>query len=213
MCEAMGRNIVSVILGGAGTPTGAPSGDTDNSMYEGEVTTATVDMVAEALLEAKSIMITPGYGLAVAQGQFAVADIAKKLKGMGKKVRFGIHPVAGRMPGQLNVLLAEAGVPYDMVFEMDEINDEFSETDVTLVIGASDTVSIAAEEDPNCSIYGMPVLRVWKSGRTFVLKRSIGNTGYAGSQNPILFMENTDVVLGDAKETCEAIRSAIDKAL
>lgn len=145
----------------------------------------------------------------MAQGQFAVADIAKKLKDMGKNVRFGIHPVAGRMPGQLNVLLAEAGVPYDIVFEMEEINDDFPETDVTLVIGASDTVSSAAEDDPNCSIYGMPVLRVWKSARTFVLKRSIGNTGYAGMQNPILFKDNIDIVLGDAKETCEAIRTAL----
>ena len=177
VCEAMGRDVVSVILGGAGTKT-APSGEA--AEIEGEVTTASVDQVAEALLEAKNIIITPGYGLAVAQGQFAIADIAKNLRAMGKNVRFGIHPVAGRMPGQLNVLLAEAGVPYDMVFEMDEINEDFPETDVTLVIGASDTVSSAAEDDPNCSIYGMPVLRVWQSAQTFVMKRSIGNTGYAG---------------------------------
>ena len=208
MCEAMGRNVVSVILGGAGTVT-APKGEAVE--IEGEVTTANVDQVAQALLEAKNIMITPGYGLAVAQGQFAIADIAKTLKAMGKNIRFGIHPVAGRMPGQLNVLLAEAGVPYDMVFEMEEINDDFPETDVTLVIGASDTVSSAAEDDPTCSIYGMPVLRVWKSAQTFVMKRSIGNTGYAGMQNPILFKENTDVVLGDAKETCEALRDALNK--
>jgi NAD(P) transhydrogenase len=122
-----------------------------------------------------------------------------------------IHPVAGRMPGQLNVLLAEAGVPYDVVFEMEEINDDFKDTDVALVIGASDTVSSAAEDDPNCSIYGMPVLRVWKSGQVFVFKRSIGNTGYAGMQNPILFKENTDVFLGDAKETCEGLRSKINE--
>lgn len=208
MCEAMGRNVVSVVLGGAGTKIKDKTDATDVVM-EGEITTATVEAVAEALLEAKNIIITPGYGLAVAQGQFAIADIAKKLKDMGKNVRFGIHPVAGRMPGQLNVLLAEAGVPYDIVYEMEEINDDFPETDVTLVIGASDTVSSAAEDDPNCSIYGMPVLRVWKSARTFVLKRSIGNTGYAGMQNPILFKENIDVVLGDAKETCEAIRTAL----
>ena len=128
---------------------------------------------------------------------------------MGKNIRFGIHPVAGRMPGQLNVLLAEAGVPYDMVFEMDEINDDFDDTDVTLVIGASDTVSSAAEDDPSCSIYGMPVLRVWKSGKVFVLKRSIGNTGYAGMQNPILFKDNSDVLLGDAKDTCESLRTGV----
>jgi len=210
MCEAMGRDIVSVILGGAGTDNTPSTGETVE--FDGEITTATIDAVAAALLDARNVIITPGYGLAVAQGQFAVADIAKKLKAKGKKVRFGIHPVAGRMPGQLNVLLAEAGVPYDMVFEMEEINDDFEDTDVTLVIGASDTVSSAAEDDPNCSIYGMPVLRVWKSGQVFVLKRSIGNTGYAGMQNPILFKDNTDVLLGDAKETCEALRNAIDSS-
>jgi NAD(P) transhydrogenase len=208
MCEAMGRNVVSVILGGAGTK--APSGEA--AVMEGEITTTSVDATAHALLEAKNIIITPGYGLAVAQAQFAIADIAKELKGMGKNVRFGIHPVAGRMPGQLNVLLAEAGVPYDIVFEMEEINDDFPKTDVTLVIGASDTVSSAAEDDPNCSIYGMPVLRVWKSGLTIVMKRSLGNTGYAGMQNPILFKENTDVLLGDAKDTCEALRTLLKEA-
>ena len=128
---------------------------------------------------------------------------------MGKTVRFGIHPVAGRMPGQLNVLLAEASVPYDMVFEMDEINDDFPDVDVTVVIGASDTVSSAAEDDPTCSIYGMPVLRVWKSKSVFVSKRTIGNTGYAGMENPILYKDNVEVVLGDAHDTCEAIRSAL----
>jgi H+-translocating NAD(P) transhydrogenase len=162
MCEAMGRDVVSVILGGAGTTKRSSSGET--AEMEGEITTATVDSVVEHLLDAKNVVITPGYGLAVAQAQFAVADITKILKAMGKNVRFGIHPVAGRMPGQLNVLLAEAGVPYDIVFEMDEINDDFAETDVTLVIGASDTVSSAAEDDPNCSIYGMPVLRKCTTG-------------------------------------------------
>jgi len=206
MCEAMGRNVVSVILGGAGTSQ-APKGDAVE--MEGEVTTTTVDSVVDALMEARNIIITPGYGLAVAQAQFSIAEITKKLKSMGKNVRFGIHPVAGRMPGQLNVLLAEAGVPYDIVFEMEDINDSFADTDVTLVIGASDTVSSAAEDDPGCSIYGMPVLRVWKSNQVYVFKRSIGNTGYAGMQNPILFKENTDVLLGDAKETCDALRAAI----
>lgn len=209
MCEAMGRDILNVILGGAGTVQ-APASSGDAAVIEGEITTTNVDQVSEALKEASSIIITPGYGLAVAQGQFAIADIAKKLKAMGKNVRFGIHPVAGRMPGQLNVLLAEAGVPYDMVFEMEEVNEDFDDTDVTLVIGASDTVSSAAEDDPGCSIYGMPVLRVWKSGQVFVFKRSIGNTGYAGMQNPILFKDNTDVLLGDAKDTCEALRAAVD---
>jgi H+-translocating NAD(P) transhydrogenase len=206
MCEAMGRDVVSVVLGGAGT---AVKPSSEAAVIEGEITVATVDVVADALLEAKNIIITPGYGLAVAHGQFAIADIAKKLNDLGKNVRFAIHPVAGRMPGQLNVLLAEAGVPYDIVYEMEEINDDFPNTDVTLVVGASDTVSSAAEDDPSCSIYGMPVLRVWQSGHTFVMKRSIGNTGYAGMQNPILFKDNTDVVLGDAKETCEALRNAL----
>jgi H+-translocating NAD(P) transhydrogenase len=207
MCEAMGRNIVSVILGGAGTEI-VPKGEA--AEIEGEVTTVNVDGVVDALLEARNIIITPGYGLAVAQAQFAIAETAKHLKAMGKNVRFAIHPVAGRMPGQLNVLLAEAGVPYDMVFEMEEINDDFADTDVTLVIGASDTVSSAAEDDPSCSIYGMPVLRVWKSGQVFVFKRSIGNTGYAGMMNPILFKDNTDVLLGDAKVTCEALRNGVE---
>jgi NAD(P) transhydrogenase len=209
MCEAMGRNIVSVILGGAGT---APRIKGEEVVHEGEVITTTVDSVTEALMQAKNVIITPGYGLAVAQAQFAIADIAKDLAKAGKNVRFGIHPVAGRMPGQLNVLLAEAGVPYDMVFEMEEINEDFDDTDVTLVIGASDTVSSAAEDDPNCSIYGMPVMRVWKSGQVFVFKRSIGNTGYAGMQNPILFKDNTEVLLGDAKETCDNLHAAIKNA-
>lgn len=206
MCVAMGRSIVSVIFGGAGTPVSASSGEA--AVMEGEITIGSVDNLVESLMEAQNIMIVPGYGLAVAQAQFAVADIAKKLKAMGKNVRFGIHPVAGRMPGQLNVLLAEANVPYDMVYEMDEINDDFEKTDVTIVIGASDTVSSAAEDDPNCSIYGMPVLRVWKSKLVFVSKRTVGNTGYAGMENPILYKDNVEVILGDAHDTCEALRSA-----
>ncbi|KAL7535577.1 hypothetical protein ACHAXR_008088, partial [Thalassiosira sp. AJA248-18] len=206
MCEAMGRDITSVIFGGAGSAAPA-SGEA--AVMEGEITIGSVDNLMESLLEAENIMIVPGYGLAVAQAQFALAEVAKKLKGMGKKVRFGIHPVAGRMPGQLNVLLAEANVPYDMVFEMDEVNEDFGDVDVTVVIGASDTVSSAAEDDPNCSIYGMPVLRVWKSKLVFVSKRTIGNTGYAGMENPILYKDNVEVVLGDAHDTCEALRSAL----
>lgn len=238
MCEAMGRSITSVIFGGAGTSTAASSGpaaEIEGEITIGSVDNLLVSFgchlslddrrhlafctnfihfasprfLQESLLEANSIMIVPGYGLAVAQAQFAVAEIAKKLKGMGKNVRFGIHPVAGRMPGQLNVLLAEASVPYDMVFEMDEINDDFEDIDVTIVIGASDTVSSAAEDDPSCSIYGMPVLRVWKSKNVFVSKRTIGNTGYAGMENPILYKDNVEVVLGDAHDTCEALRSAL----
>lgn len=210
MCEAMGRNVVSVILGGAGTKTAAIS-KVEGEEIQGEIVVCTVDGVVEKLLEAKDIIIVPGYGLAVAQAQFAVADIAKKLKDMSKNVRFGIHPVAGRMPGQLNVLLAEASVPYDMVFEMEEINDDFDSTDLTLVIGASDTVSSAAEDDPNCSIYGMPVLRVWKSENVIVMKRKLGSTGYAGMENPILFKDNTEVLLGDAKETCEILRMKLSE--
>ena len=211
MCEAMGRDVVSVILGGAGTEAPAVGGS-DNSQFEGkEVKIATVDNVGETLVEAENIVIVPGYGLAVAQAQFAVADIAKKLKSFGKNVRFGIHPVAGRMPGQLNVLLAEAGVPYDIVEEMEEINDDFEDTDVVLVIGASDTVSSAAEDDPNCSIYGMPVLRVWKAKEVFVLKRSIGSTGYTGLENPILYNDNTEVLLGDAHDSCEALRTHLNE--
>ena len=207
MCEAMGRDVVSVILGGAGTK--APIAAIEGTAYEGEAVTCNVDDVVDKLMEAENIIIVPGYGLAVAQAQFAVADIAKKLKTMGKNVRFGIHPVAGRMPGQLNVLLAEASVEYDMVFEMEEINDDFESTDLTLVIGASDTVSSAAEDDPNCSIYGMPVLRVWKGKNVVVMKRKLGSTGYAGMENPILFKDNTEVLLGDAHASCESIRSKL----
>lgn len=209
MCEAMGRDVVSVVLGGAGTTQQVASGDQQQQVMEGEITVTNIDSVVESLQEAKNVMIVPGYGLAVAQSQFAVADIAKKLQAEGKTVRFGIHPVAGRMPGQLNVLLAEASVPYDIVYEMEEINDDFPDVDVTLVIGASDTVSSAAEDDPSCSIYGMPVLRVWKSKRVYILKRTIGNTGYTGMENPILYKDNADVVLGDAKDSCDAIRAAL----
>jgi NAD(P) transhydrogenase len=211
MCEAMGRDVVSVILGGAGSTSGGPIIEGD--AFDGEVTTITIAGVVENLKEAKNIIITPGYGLAVAQAQFAVADIAKQLQAKGKKVRFAVHPVAGRMPGQLNVLLAEAGVEYENVFEMDEINEDFPEVDTVIVIGASDTVSPAAEDIPGCSIYGMPVLRVWKSAQVIMLKRSIGNTGYAGMQNPLLFRENCGVLLGDAKETCEELRTALSQAL
>merc|ERR1739844_690799 len=206
----MGRDVVSVILGGAGTAA-AVSGPTDGTSYEGEVNVCTVDAIVDALSGARNIIIVPGYGLAVAQAQFVVSDIATKLRALGKSVRFGIHPVAGRMPGQLNVLLAEANVPYDIVDEMEEINDDFPDTDVTLVIGASDTASSAAEDDPNCSIYGMPVLRVWESKDVFVLKRTIGSTGYAGMENPILFKDNTEVLLGDALDSCEQIRSNLSE--
>jgi H+-translocating NAD(P) transhydrogenase len=207
MCDAMNRSVLSVILGGAGTKSGGGGGAAME--FDGTVTTSGVGELVEAMKEAKSIVVVPGYGMAVAQSQFAVADIAKKMKEAGKEFRFGIHPVAGRMPGQLNVLLAEAGVPYDIVEEMEEINPTMKDTDLVIVIGASDTVNSAAEEDPNCSIAGMPVLKVWDASRVFVMKRKLGSVGYAGMENPTLFKENVDVVLGDAKDTCEEIKKLL----
>lgn len=160
------------------------------------------------LKNAKNIIITPGYGLCVAKAQYPIAELVELLKKRGKKVRFGIHPVAGRMPGQLNVLLAEAGVSYDDVLEMEEINDDFSETDVALVIGANDTVNSAAEDDPNSIIAGMPVLRVWKADQVVVMKRSLG-VGYAAVDNPIFYKPNTAMLLGDAKKTCDALLAKV----
>ena len=157
------------------------------------------------------VIIVPGYGLAVAKAQYAVAQIVEDLAGRGVKVRFGIHPVAGRMPGQLNVLLAEAGVPYDVVLEMEEINDDFGATDVVLVIGASDTVNSDAEDNPNSPIAGMPVLKVWNAGKVVAFKRKMGSTGYAGVENPIFFNDHPDMLLGDAKDTCEKIKSALSE--
>jgi H+-translocating NAD(P) transhydrogenase len=160
------------------------------------------------LKNAKNIIITPGYGLCVAKAQYPIAELVDILKKRGKKVRFGIHPVAGRMPGQLNVLLAEAGVSYDDVLEMEEINDDFAETDVVLVIGANDTVNSAAEDDPNSIIAGMPVLRVWKADQVVVMKRSLG-VGYAAVDNPIFYKPNTAMLLGDAKKTCDALLAKV----
>merc|ERR1719482_1835224 len=160
------------------------------------------------LKEAGSVIIVPGYGLAVANGQYAIAEITKLLQKQGVEVRFGIHPVAGRMPGQLNVLLAEAGVPYDYVLEMEEINEDFPSTDVCLVVGANDTVNPAAEDDPTSVIAGMPVLQVWKAEQVIVMKRSMG-AGYAGAENPVFFKDNTDMLLGDAKKTLDEIRSKL----
>merc|ERR1711904_7672 len=160
--------------------------------------------------EGNDIIIVPGYGLAVAKGQYAVADMVNSLnKKAGKDVRFGIHPVAGRMPGQLNVLLAEAGVPYDIVEEMEEINDDFPSTDIALVVGANDTVNSAAEDDPNSIIAGMPVLRVWESEQVIVMKRSLA-AGYAGVDNPVFLKDNTDMLLGDAKATLDKLNMAMD---
>eukprot|EP01025_Chloroclados_australasicus_P005088 TRINITY_DN1142_c0_g1_i2.p1 TRINITY_DN1142_c0_g1~~TRINITY_DN1142_c0_g1_i2.p1 ORF type:complete len:175 (-),score=31.83 TRINITY_DN1142_c0_g1_i2:408-932(-) len=157
---------------------------------------------------AKSVVIVPGYGLAVANAQYAIAELVSMLSKEGVNVRFGIHPVAGRMPGQLNVLLAEAGVPYDVVFEMDEINEDFPNVDVALVIGANDTVNSAAVEDPNSVIAGMPVLEVWKAKQCIVMKRTMG-TGYAGADNPVFYKANTSMLLGDAKTMCDQLKAAI----
>jgi len=206
MCVAMNRNIGSVLLGGFGTSStvAAPS-DGAGEVEMADPTFTNIEQTVEMMKEAKEIIIVPGYGLAVANGQYAIAEITKELRDAGVNVRFGIHPVAGRMPGQLNVLLAEAGVPYDYVLEMEEINDDFESTDLTLVVGANDTVNSSAEDDPTSIIAGMPVLRVWNSKQVIVMKRSMG-AGYAGAENPVFFKENTDMLLGDAKKTLDEIR-------
>ncbi|MEN8218657.1 MAG: Re/Si-specific NAD(P)(+) transhydrogenase subunit beta [Pseudomonadota bacterium] len=203
MCRAMNRNFLSVIAGGFGTTAGtASSGGGDD---EGkEVVSTTVEETAQLFQDAKSVIIVPGYGMAVAQAQHPVSEITKKLRDKGITVRFGIHPVAGRLPGHMNVLLAEAKVPYDIVLEMDEINDDFPETDVVLVIGANDTVNPAAQDDPNSPIAGMPVLEVWKAKTAIVMKRSMAS-GYAGVGNPLFFKENTRMLFGDAKASVDAI--------
>ncbi|KJF91941.1 Re/Si-specific NAD(P)(+) transhydrogenase subunit beta [Photobacterium leiognathi] len=196
MCKAMNRSFVSVIAGGFGQEVSVSS-----DVEYGEHREVFAEDVAEMLKEARSVIITPGYGMAVAQAQYPVHEITEKLRAKGVDVRFGIHPVAGRLPGHMNVLLAEAKVPYDIVLEMDEINDDFPETDVVLVIGANDTVNPAAMEDPNSPIAGMPVLEVWNAKEVVVFKRSM-NTGYAGVQNPLFFKENSQMLFGDAKDTC-----------
>ncbi|GFS41373.1 NAD(P) transhydrogenase, mitochondrial [Nephila pilipes] len=209
MCKAMNRSLPNVILGGYGTSstgTGKPMAVT------GTHTEVDVSQAVQMIKEAKNIIITPGYGLCVAKAQYPLAEMVKKLTDNGKKVRFGIHPVAGRMPGQLNVLLAEAGVPYDVVLEMEEINDDFKETDLVLVIGANDTVNSASEEDPNSIIAGMPVLKVWLAKQVIVMKRSLG-VGYAAVDNPIFYKENTAMLLGDAKKTCDALLNKVGEEL
>ncbi len=200
MCRAMNRSFISVILGGFG----AEGGKVSSAAVEGEHREIQADEVAEMLLAAKSVVITPGYGMAVAKAQYPVADLTAKLRAHGVTVRFGVHPVAGRLPGHMNVLLAEAKVPYDIVLEMDEINEDFDDTDVVLVIGANDTVNPAALDDPGSPIAGMPVLEVWKAKQVIVFKRSMA-TGYAGVQNPLFFKENTAMLFGDAKTMVEAI--------
>lgn len=206
MCRAMNRNFFSVIAGGIGTTSKKISSATTEA---GEVVSTTVQEVAHILTESKKVMIVPGYGMAMAQAQRAVAEVTRILMGKGVHVIFGIHPVAGRMPGHMNVLLAEAKVPYDVVFEMDEVNDDFSNVDVTLVIGANDTVNPAALEDPGSPISGMPVLEVWKSKITVVLKRSMA-TGYAGIENPLFHKENTRMLFGDAKSNMDELVKALN---
>ena len=195
MCKAMNRSFISVIAGGFGT----------DVVVNVEVQ---ADAVADILLNAKSVVIAPGYGMAVAQAQYPVYEMTQKLMSKGVKVRFAIHPVAGRLPGHMNVLLAEAKVPYDIVLGMEEINDDFPETDVVLVIGANDTVNPAAAEDPTSPIAGMPVLEVWNAKQVIVFKRSM-STGYAGVQNPLFFKDNTQMLFGDAKDTVEKISKSL----
>ncbi|WP_167131907.1 Re/Si-specific NAD(P)(+) transhydrogenase subunit beta [Paramicrobacterium chengjingii] len=203
MCAAMNRSFISVIAGGFGIE--APQGGDDE---HGEHREVDANAVAEMLSGASTVVITPGYGMAVAQAQYPVAELTQKLRDRGVDVRFGIHPVAGRLPGHMNVLLAEAKVPYDIVLEMDEINDELAETDVVLVIGANDTVNPAAAEDPSSPIAGMPVLRVWEGRNVVVFKRSMAS-GYAGVQNPLFFRENAQMLFGDAKERVDDILRAL----
>jgi NAD(P) transhydrogenase subunit beta len=200
MCKAMNRSFISVIAGGFGSD-GAVVGEAKDL---GEHREISAPEVAELLRGASSVIVAPGYGMAVAQAQSAVADLVARLRARGVDVRFGIHPVAGRLPGHMNVLLAEAKVPYDIVLEMDEINDDFAQTEVVLVIGANDTVNPAALEDPGSPIAGMPVLEVWKAQQVIVFKRSMA-TGYAGVQNPLFFKENAAMLFGDAKQRVEDI--------
>ena len=199
MCRAMNRSFISVILGGFGTGGGGAAAE-----VEGEIQQTNVEEVGEMLEAANEIIIVPGYGMAVAQAQAAVSDITRKLRAAGKNVRFGIHPVAGRLPGHMNVLLAEAKLPYDIVLEMDEINGDFPSTDVVLVLGANDIVNPGALEDPNSPIAGMPVLEVWKARTVVVSKRSMA-TGYAGVDNPLFYKENTRMLFGDAKDSVDKI--------
>ncbi|RFF30369.1 NAD(P)(+) transhydrogenase (Re/Si-specific) subunit beta [Wenzhouxiangella sediminis] len=203
MCKGMNRSFVSVILGGWGGESSAAAA------VDGEMIAADADDVASAVNDADSVIIVPGYGMAVAQAQTAVSELTKKLRGQGKSVRFAIHPVAGRLPGHMNVLLAEAKVPYDIVLEMEEINEDFPDTDVVIIIGANDIVNPAAQDDPGSPIAGMPVLEVWKARQVFVCKRGQG-TGYSGIENPLFFKDNTRMFYGDAKASMEALLKELD---
>jgi len=207
MCRAMNRNFISVIAGGFGTGEGAAPAAA-GAQPAGEVTPISAVETAELLRDAKNVVIVPGYGMAVAQAQHTVYEITKLLREKGVNVRFGIHPVAGRMPGHMNVLLAEAKVPYDIVMEMDELNDDFPDTDVSMVIGANDIVNPAAEDDPSSPIAGMPVLQVWKSKTSIVMKRSMAS-GYAGVDNPLFYKENNRMLFGDAKKMLDEVLAAL----
>jgi H+-translocating NAD(P) transhydrogenase subunit beta len=209
MCRAMNRNFISVIAGGFGSGGGKPAKKADgDAQPAGEVVSISAVETAELLREAKSVIIVPGYGMAVAQAQHTVYEITKLLREKGVNVRFGIHPVAGRMPGHMNVLLAEAKVPYDIVMEMDELNADFPDTDVAMVIGANDIVNPAAQEDPGSPIAGMPVLEVWKAKTSIMMKRSMA-TGYAGVDNPLFYKENNRMLFGDAKKMLEEVFVAL----
>ena len=208
MCNAMNRSFISVIAGGFGTTSAKPTAAAGGAQPVGEVTPITALETAELLREAKSVIIVPGYGMAVAQAQHTVYEITKHLREKGVNVRFGIHPVAGRMPGHMNVLLAEAKVPYDIVFEMDELNDDFPATDVTMVIGANDIVNPSAQDDPTSPIAGMPVLEVWKAKTSIVMKRSMAS-GYAGVDNPLFYKENNRMLFGDAKKMLDEVLTAL----
>ena len=204
MCKAMNRNFVSVILGGWGTSVGP------TQEVEGEMVATDISSVAADIADAQNIVIVPGYGMAVAQAQSAVSEITRRLRDKGKNVRFAIHPVAGRLPGHMNVLLAEAKVPYDIVLEMDEINEDFPDTDMVIILGANDIVNPAAQDDPNSPIAGMPVLEVWKAGQVIISKRGQGR-GYSGIENPLFFKDNSRMLYGDAKASLDELLSKITK--
>src|SRR6188768_2067406 len=208
MCKAMNRHFISVIAGGFGTGGGTPAAAAGSAQPAGEVSPILAAETAELLRDAKNVIIVPGYGMAVAQAQHTVFEITKLLRAKGVNVRFGIHPVAGRMPGHMNVLLAEAKVPYDIVFEMDELNEDFPDTDVAMVIGANDIVNPAAQDDPTSPIAGMPVLEVWKAKTSIVMKRSMAS-GYAGVDNPLFYKDNNRMLFGDAKKMLDEVLVAL----
>jgi len=208
MCAAMNRHFISVIAGGFGTTGGTPAPAAGGAQPAGEVVPISAPETCELLREAKNVIIVPGYGMAVAQAQHTVYEITRLLREKGVNVRFGIHPVAGRMPGHMNVLLAEAKVPYDIVFEMDELNDDFPQTDVAMIIGANDIVNPAAQDDPTSPIAGMPVLEVWKAKTSIVMKRSMAS-GYAGVDNPLFYKDNNRMLFGDAKKMLDEVLVAL----